>query len=123
MFEAKKTQGNKPGIVSKGFQIKHSPANDGAKVIFETLEDLFIDPALNELRPLGWDQSDDPAVSSPENEGGTQAPANEPQFSSIANGPVINIKGLGVASALKLDTWASIQGLSTDGSLKVPSSC
>ena len=54
----------KNGIISQGFQVKYSPAAGGAKVIFETLEDLLIDSALNELRPKGWNQSDDPALPS-----------------------------------------------------------
>ena len=53
---------NKSGFVTKGFQIEHSPAMGGDKVVFETLEDLFIDPALNELRPKGWNLSNDPLI-------------------------------------------------------------
>jgi len=97
---------NKSGIVAKGFQVKHSPAAGGDKIIFETLEDLLIDPALNELRPKGWDQSDEPAVPPvpPDNNGSTQPPAEERQFSSIANGPAINLQGVGEQWALQLNT-------------------
>lgn len=49
------------GTIGKGFQIKNSPLVGADKVIFETLEDVFIDPALNELRPSGWDQSNESA--------------------------------------------------------------
>jgi hypothetical protein len=94
---------NKSGIVAKGFQLKHSPAAGGDKIIFETLEDLLIDPALNELRPKGWNQSEDPAL--PQN--GTQPPTGKPQFSKIAKGPVINIRGVGQKSAFTLDRSAS----------------
>jgi len=94
---------SKAGIVGKGFQVKYSPQNGGAKVIFETLEDLIIDPALDALRPKGWDQSDEPTVPA-ESDGGSQAPDEERQFSSIANGPAIDIQGVGPVSAATLDT-------------------
>lgn len=45
------------GTVAKGFQIKHSPADGGAPVIFETLDDLEVDPGLNALRPLDHDRN------------------------------------------------------------------
>lgn len=47
------------GTVAKGFQIKHSPPNGGAPVIFETLDDLEVDPGLNALRPLDHDRNPD----------------------------------------------------------------
>jgi hypothetical protein len=46
-------KGDNPGLVRKGFQIKNSPADGADKVIFETLEDLTIDPALNGLQVSG----------------------------------------------------------------------
>lgn len=106
---------NKAGIVAKGFQVKNSPPTGGTKVVFETLEDLFIDPALKQLRPKGWDQSDQPAVRPvpPDNNGSTQPPAEEQQFSSIANGPVINLQGVGETWALQLNT------LSDNGDFKI----
>ena len=54
---------NKSGLVAKGFQVKHSPPDGGAKIIFETLQDLSIDAARNQLRPKGWNQSEAPVVT------------------------------------------------------------
>ena len=61
VLEAKE---KKQGMVSKGFQIKHSPEDGSPKIIFETLEDIFIDYTLNELRPKDADKSYEPLVNS-----------------------------------------------------------
>ena len=53
---------NKSGTVAQGFKVKYSPPAGGAKIIFETLNDITIDAARNELRPMGWNQSEDPVV-------------------------------------------------------------
>jgi hypothetical protein len=45
------------GTVAKGFQIKYSPTDGSAPLIFETLDDLEVDPALNALRPLDHDRN------------------------------------------------------------------
>ncbi len=92
---------NQTAVVPKGFQVKHSPENGGAKIIFETLQDLNIDPALNGLRPKGWNQSDEPAASP--DTGSTPPTTDERQFSVVAGGPVINIEGVGPGYALELD--------------------
>lgn len=73
------------GTVAKGFQVKNSPAMGAEKVVFETLEDIFIDEALNELRPKGWDKSDKPALED----------SGARQFSELARLPVIYIQGIG----------------------------
>ncbi len=44
------------GTVPQGFQVKHAPKS-GAPVVFETLEDVVIDAALNELRPAGYERN------------------------------------------------------------------
>jgi hypothetical protein len=49
------------GLVAKGFQIKYSPPDGGAPLIFESLEDLEVDAGLNALRPLYHDRN--PAVA------------------------------------------------------------
>ncbi len=100
MFVAKD---NKAGIVNRGFQVKYTPAAGGAKVIFETLEDLFIDPALNELRPKGWDQLGEPALT-PDNNGNNKPSLEERQYSPVANGPAITLQGVGEIWADQLDT-------------------
>lgn len=45
------------GTVEKGFQVQHTPPEGGAPVIFETLEDLEVDPDLDALRAAGWNRS------------------------------------------------------------------
>ena len=44
-------------IVSKHFQVNHTPITGGEPIIFETLADLEIDSQLNELRPVGHNSS------------------------------------------------------------------
>jgi Baseplate J-like protein len=46
--------------VEAGFQIKHTPADGAPPVIFETLEKVVVDPALNGLRLEGWDRNNTP---------------------------------------------------------------
>jgi hypothetical protein len=48
------------GKVEKGFQVKHAPADGGAPVVFETLDDVEVDAAVNLLRPDGFDRSPAP---------------------------------------------------------------
>jgi len=100
----KKDKKNKTGIVAKGFQVKYSPPSGGDKIIFETLEDLLIDPALNALRPKGWNQSEKPAALSPDDNEATSSPVKVSQYSSIANGSVIHLKGAGENWSRKLNT-------------------
>lgn len=47
----------KRGRVAKGFAVKYTPADGGAPVIFETLTDIDVDAALNELRLAGYNRS------------------------------------------------------------------
>jgi len=47
----------KPGVVEKvaaGIQAKYSPPEGGDAIVFETLEELYVDSALNELRLVDW---------------------------------------------------------------------
>lgn len=46
----------KQGLVKKGFQVKHKPS-EGGPVIFETLEDITVDAALNALHLRQYNQS------------------------------------------------------------------
>jgi hypothetical protein len=43
------------GTVKAGFQVKHSPEDGSPPVIFETLEDIEVDPRLNAVRLNRWD--------------------------------------------------------------------
>jgi hypothetical protein len=52
------------GKVAKGFQVKHSPADGGAPVVFETLDDVEVDAGVNLLRPAGFDRSPEPVRGS-----------------------------------------------------------
>ncbi len=45
------------GVVGEGFQVKHTPPDGGPPVLFETLDDIDVDPALNALRLAGHDRS------------------------------------------------------------------
>jgi uncharacterized phage protein gp47/JayE len=45
------------GTLPAGFAVKHAPADGGAPVVFETLEELAADPLLNDLRPAGYDRN------------------------------------------------------------------
>lgn len=45
------------GTVERGFQVRHTPPEGGPPVIFETLESLEVDPALDGLRLAGWNRS------------------------------------------------------------------
>jgi len=107
------------GTVKKGFQVKYTPPEGGPTVIFETLDDLEIDPDLNELRPAGWNSSEGPVASADGDEGtapnngdgpseseggGAPAPATEPEYSAIALGPARHIQGVGPERSKALDS-------------------
>jgi hypothetical protein len=47
------------GRVSRGLAVRHSPPDGGAPIVFETLDDLDVDSALNALRPAGHGASTD----------------------------------------------------------------
>lgn len=49
------------GILRRGFQTRHSPES-GEAVVFETLEDVLVDPALNALRLRNWNRSQESLV-------------------------------------------------------------
>lgn len=51
------------GLVAKGLQMKYAPANAPAAT-FETLDDVVVDAALNELRPAGFGHSPEPLSGS-----------------------------------------------------------
>lgn len=88
------------GTIAKGLQIKNSPAAGADKVIFETLQDIYIDAAFNELRPLGWDISAQPlsaAVSE------VASPALT-LLSEVLQKPAIYLDGVGSIQSAKLDT-------------------
>jgi len=45
------------GIVAKGYQVKNAPTDGASPIKFETLDDIDIDDALNQLHPLDWNKS------------------------------------------------------------------
>jgi len=100
---------NKIGKLAKGFQVKNSPVSGADKVIFETLEDLTIDSALNTLRPDGWNQSEQ-AAAELINDNTSQSPIDDPQFSTVANKSVTVIQNVGVISTLELDNYIGGDG-------------
>lgn len=56
---------DEPGTLAAGFAVRHTPKDDGAPVVFETLEELALDPALNALHLAGWNLSPAPLVDLP----------------------------------------------------------
>jgi len=52
------------GTLAAGFQVKYSPPDGGAPIIFETLEDLDVDVDLNQLRPAEYDRNPDSLTGS-----------------------------------------------------------
>lgn len=54
-----------PGTLVAGFAVRHTPQDGGAPVVFETLEDLDVDPAMNALHLAEWNRSPAPLVNVP----------------------------------------------------------
>ncbi|WDE13550.1 hypothetical protein [Thalassomonas haliotis] len=52
VFEAKSS-----GTLASGFQVKYSPEDGSAPVIFETLEDMEVTQELNEIHPKDYDRN------------------------------------------------------------------
>lgn len=52
---------DEPGTLAAGFAVRHTP-REGAPVVFETLDELALDPALNALRLAGWNRSPAPLL-------------------------------------------------------------
>ena len=52
VFEAKGS-----GTLETGFQVKYSPQDGSAPVVFETLEDIEVAVELNDIRPLNYDRN------------------------------------------------------------------
>lgn len=52
------------GILKTGFQVKYSPPDGGAPILFETLEDLDVDVDLNQLRPAEYNRNPNPLSGS-----------------------------------------------------------
>ncbi|MFZ5447957.1 MAG: hypothetical protein ACOZFS_04895 [Thermodesulfobacteriota bacterium] len=48
------------GVLEPGFQVKYSPPDGGKPVIFETLDMVELDSALNQLRPTAHDRNQTP---------------------------------------------------------------
>jgi hypothetical protein len=89
------TAKGEPGVVEAGLAVQHVPPEGGAPVAFETLEDLEVDPALNELRAQGWNRSvrtfrDEPPPPSPR---------------PIGDFPAITIQGVGPVYQAALDLF------------------
>ncbi len=56
---------DEPGTLAAGFAVRHTPKDGGAPVLFETLEELALDPALNALHLAGWNLSPAPLINLP----------------------------------------------------------
>lgn len=89
---------NKSGLVAKGFQVKYSPPAGGSKIVFETLNDITIDAARNELRPLGWNQSEDPVVNPEDNNETSPATTEDKKHAPIVYENASHIKGVSASA-------------------------
>jgi hypothetical protein len=89
---------DEPGTLAAGFAVRHNPKDGGAPVVFETLEDLALDPALNALRLANWNLSPSPLVELP--------PAR--QLPAIARRSAIVIEGVGPTYRALLDARAPL---------------
>jgi hypothetical protein len=54
-----------PATLAPGFAVRYSPKDGGAPVMFETLDELALDPALNLVRLAGWNLSPAPLIDLP----------------------------------------------------------
>ncbi|MCP3902780.1 MAG: hypothetical protein GY715_04010 [Planctomycetes bacterium] len=60
-----KTPDGQSGTLTTGFAVRHTPDDGSAPIVFETLEDLDVDAALNGLRLRDWDRNPEPYRSLP----------------------------------------------------------
>lgn len=89
---------DEPGLLEAGFAVRHSPKDGGAPVVFETLEDLPLDPAVNALRAAAWNRSPAPLVELP--------PARP--LAAIAARSARVVQGVGPAYTALLDARAPL---------------
>lgn len=100
---------DKKGVVPAGFQVQHTPGTGGPKIVFETLKDIKIDAALNELRPKGWNRSGDPVVKAPPGDEDNGTSENQlTEFSSLANEYVSVLHGISSTIQQQLDELVSV---------------
>jgi predicted flap endonuclease-1-like 5' DNA nuclease len=84
-----KAKDDQRGLVERGFQVKYSPPGGDPALIFETLENIEIDSALNELRLADWNRS-------------VQSFRSVPVESTVAARHVIAVQGIGPDYAQRL---------------------
>jgi hypothetical protein len=87
-----------PGTLAAGFAVRHTPKDGGAPVLFETLEELALDPALNALHLAGWNLSPAPLIDLP--------PARP--LSAIAKRSARIVQGVGTEYQARLDPLAPL---------------
>ncbi len=115
VFVTKKNKNeNTTGLIPKGFQVKYKPPDGSVKIIFETLEDLVIDPDRDELRPKGWNKSKDPVATPPRDKSSSifGIEDKEPAFADYRS--FIDLKGTIApeASASELEAKTAYRRLS-----------
>jgi hypothetical protein len=86
------------GTLAAGFAVRHTPKDGGAPVLFETLEELALDPALNALHLAGWNLSPAPLIELP--------PARP--LSAIAKRSARIVQGVGPGYQAVLDARAPL---------------
>jgi hypothetical protein len=85
-----------PGSLPPGFAVRHAPDDGSPPFVFETLEELTVDPALDALRPAGWNVSRAPLVD--------EVPSRP--LPPIARRPARVLQGVGTAYQDLLDEHA-----------------
>ena len=92
------TAKDEPGTLAAGFAVRYTPKDGKPPVIFETLEDLAVDSAMNALHLLGWNLSPSPLID---------LPATRP-LSTLAQRSARIIQGVGTRYGALLDTLAPL---------------
>lgn len=97
VLEAKALGENEtPGTVEPGFAARYTPKDGKPPIVFETLEELVVDPAANAMRLAGWNRSPLPLVELP--------PARP--LSPLARRSARAVQGIGPVLGARLDAQA-----------------
>jgi hypothetical protein len=108
---------DRSGTVEAGFAVKNKPQDASAPAVFETLDDLEIDPRLNQIRPLAWNHSQTPLAYLPLGKGGVlKAPEPpgpgeeaEPHFATFPFEGELEDVSVGTLGVLIVETAAAGQ--------------
>ena len=101
------------GTLSAGFAVKNAPTDGSPPAIFETVDDLDVDPALNLIRPTDWDRSQIDFTYSATADGHMATfplsdPANPPTVGEIAVLRILAADGLSEPTAYGVQVCQSL---------------